>query len=119
MTIFKKGDRVEILSSVYQEHPSRMAGGTGTVVEVDDDFIMVCVDGCPTTDTFDAWTFYDNELRRTNLPVVVKPKPREFWINTYHEERVAFAYTDAALAAQSLSAAFGGRTIHVREVTEG
>ncbi len=45
---FKVGDRVRIVSSKYTEHPSRKAGGTGTIDKfLDGDLCHVRVDNDP------------------------------------------------------------------------
>lgn len=59
MANFKEGDRVEFIKSDYTGHPSRMVGGTGTVMFVGDTN-EVRVDGGPTLDT---WGFDDYELK--------------------------------------------------------
>lgn len=62
--MFKKGDRVRITSSIYSGHPSRMKGGTGTVVEAAEAsgraLVTVAVDGDP--DESETWEFFDHEL---------------------------------------------------------
>ena len=56
----KVGDRVRITKSYYTEHPSRMKGGTGQIVLVDDPWVEVEVDDSP--DGSNVWTFVKNEL---------------------------------------------------------
>lgn len=64
--MFKVGTRVRITKNVYLEHPSRMKGGTGTVVKVGDIFYWVAVDDDPEMDSDDVyvpvWCFSAREL---------------------------------------------------------
>ena len=57
----KVGDRVRIVNSRFVEHPSRMAGGTGTVERVTYELFHVRVDNDP--HLYDGtWSFYQSDL---------------------------------------------------------
>jgi hypothetical protein len=73
-TKFKVGDRVRIVSSSYTEHPSRKAGGTGTIDKVlDGELSHVLVDNDPDGS---AWAFWVSELEPlTEEPEQVEDKP--------------------------------------------
>lgn len=64
-----RGDRVRILHSIYKGHPSRMAGGTGTITRADagagqlDAIYVVALDNDSDLTPEDAhWTFEESEL---------------------------------------------------------
>jgi len=62
---FQVGDRVEIVSSPFKEHPSRMAGGTGTVKSVWNNVCGVIVDNGPDHDH--EWFFNEDGLKALEM----------------------------------------------------
>lgn len=59
------GTRVRLIRSDYTEHPSRMAGGLGTVIDFYDYYTYsIAVDNDPNRDKDQTplWTFLRNEL---------------------------------------------------------
>lgn len=97
---FKIGDRVSIVDSQYAGHPSRTAGGTGTVCRVSEVLVWLCIENCPpeqATSDGRPWVFSKEQVRKIEDAALFPHDSKER--KTYPMYSGPLSYFPAALAA--------------------
>lgn len=109
MSKFQIGDRVRIVKSYFTEDPSRMAGGTGTVVKADNFGADLRVDNDPGDYGEDMkWTFPVEHLEKIEEPETgeVKVGDRVRIVETYFSQAGETSYPNLVGATGTATSVF-------------